>query len=116
MALTLGRVVAAQLIASGSGATLNVATGYAKSLYYSHLNGSGTAISPQGSAIVEGRTAGGLTWYTIVEVGFGTTANQRLEDVVMLPTDLAEVRMIYTAPGGSTGHTLDYEVGLVTGL
>jgi hypothetical protein len=100
------------LTASGTGTTLDLGDGLG-TLYYSHLNGTGT-ITTQGSMVVEGRTEGGTLWFDVQLIGFGTTASQQLEDAIVLPPDLAEVRCVYTAPTGSTGHTLDYEVGILS--
>lgn len=115
MPVTKSRSAATQLTATGTGTTLSLSTSYGHSLYYRHVNGTGT-ITTQGSAVLECRTSGGTTWFTLTTLQFGTTASEAREAIIPLPDDANEVRLDYTAPVGSTGHTLDYEVGTITGV
>lgn len=115
MALTKTRVAATQLTATGAGTTISVADSYGHSIYYSHLNGTGT-ITTQGAAAIRCRTNGGTNWYTLTTILFGTTASDVRANIIPLPDDTAEVRMEYVLPTGGTGHALDYEVGKITAV
>jgi hypothetical protein len=115
MALTKSRSAITQLTGTGQSTTLDLGASYTHTLYVRHVNGTGT-ITVQATAVVECRTEGGSTWFTVATLGFGTTASAAMEMPVGIPSDAGEVRIDYTAPTGSTGHTLDAEVGLVTSL
>jgi hypothetical protein len=115
VALTKSRAAITQVTATGQSTTLDLGASYRHSLYVRHVNGTGT-ISAQGTGVVECRTEGGSTWFTLSTFGFGTTASAASEFTVDLPDDAGDVRIDYTAPAGSTGHTLDAEVGLITAL
>lgn len=115
MALTKSRSAITQLTATGQSTTLSVGSAYSATLYIRHVNGTGT-ITTQGVGIVEGRTNGGSTWFTLTSLYFGLTASGEVELKIPLDDDLNEVRIDYTAPVGSTGHTLDAEIGTVTSL
>ena len=115
MAATKSRSTAAQRTTTGAGDSLSLSTVYGATLCVTHVNGTGT-ITAQGTADVEVQTAGGSTWYTLTTLGFGTTASATVESVIDLPVGVGAVRLNYTAPTGSTGHTLDYEVGTITGI
>jgi hypothetical protein len=116
MPLTKSRSAITQLTGTGQSTTLSLASSYSHTLYISHTNGTGT-ITVQATAAVEVRTTGGSTWFGVALLGFGTTASATVRNVpVSLPADAAEVRIDYTAPTGSTGHTLDAEAGTITGI
>lgn len=115
MALTKSRSAITQVTATGQSTTLDTSGSYDHSLYIRHVNGSGS-ITVQATGVVEIRTEGGSTWFTLTTLGFGTTASAAVEAVVDLPFNCGDVRIDYTAPTGSTGHTLDAEVGTVTAL
>lgn len=115
MALVKSRSAITQLTATGQSTTLDLGTSYDHTLAVRHVNGTGT-ITAQGTAVVEWRTEGGTTWFTLTTLGFGTTASAAVEVSVDLPPSAGEVRLDYTAPTGSTGHTLDAEVGVITSL
>jgi hypothetical protein len=115
MALTKIRRAAAQRTTTGQTDTLDLTDSYDHTLAVRHVNGTGT-ITAQGTAVVEWRTEGGTTWFTLTTLGFGTTASAAVEVSVDLPPSAGEVRLDYTAPTGSTGHTLDNEVAVITAL
>jgi len=115
VALTKSRAAITQLTASGTSTTLDVSASYQTTCYIKHVNGTGT-ITGQGTAVVQVRTNGGTEWYDLTEVGFGTTASDVVEVAVDVPADADDVQIVYTAPAGSTGHTLDAEVGTITSL
>jgi hypothetical protein len=103
-----------QLTATGQSIALTTAA-YRQSVYIQHVNGTGT-ITAGASVAVQVRPAGSTTrWYTLLTLAFGTTASATETRVVPLPDDAGSVRLDYTAPSGSTGHTLDAQSGEVTG-
>jgi hypothetical protein len=115
MALTKSRSAAAQRTTTGVTDALDLGASYDHTLAVRHVNGTGT-ITAQGTAVVEWRTEAGTTWFTLTTLGFGTTASAATEVSVDLPPSAGEVRLDYTVPTGSTGHTLDAEVGLIPSL
>lgn len=115
MALSKTRAAITQLTATGTSTVLDLGGAYDATLLVRHVNGSGS-ISAQGTADVEVRAEGGTEWYTLTTLGFGTTASAAAERVIDLPPAIADVRLSYTAPTGSTGHTLDAEVATITGV
>lgn len=115
MPLVKSRSAITQLTATGASTTLSLSTSYDHTLAVRHVNGTGT-ITAQGTAAVEWRTSAGTTWFTLTTLGFGITASAAVEVSVDVPPSANEVRLDYTAPTGSTGHTLDAEVGLITSL
>jgi hypothetical protein len=115
MALTKSRAAITQVTATGQSTTLDLGASYTHSLYIRHVNGTGS-ITVQATGVVECRSEGGTVWFTLTTLGFGTTASAVIEATVALPDDAGEVRIDYTAPTGSTGHTLDAEAGLITGV
>lgn len=107
-----------QLTATGQSTTITT-TDYRKSIYVQHVNGTGT-ITVGATVAVQCRPAGSTTrWYTLQSLAFGTTASPASAAtetrVVPLPDDAGSVRLDYTAPTGSSGHTLDAQVGEITG-
>jgi hypothetical protein len=115
MALAKSRSAITQVTATGNSTTLSLSTAYEAAILVRHVNGTGT-ISAQGVADVEVRSSGGSTWFTLTTLGFGTTASAAVERVVDIPPGCDEVRLAYTSPTGSTGHTLDAEVATITGV
>lgn len=114
MALTKDRAAITQVTATGQSSALSLATAYRSSLYIRHVNGTGS-ISVGATVQVQVRV--NSVWYNLGgPFVFGTTASAAETRVVQLPDDATEVRLDYTAPTGSTGHTLDSEVGRLTAL
>jgi hypothetical protein len=81
--------------------------------------------SPPASAITAGalvkvqvRPQGSAAWFDLLSLAFGTTAAPAPASaetrVVPLPDDAAEARLEYAVPTGSSGHTLDAEIGQIT--
>jgi hypothetical protein len=116
MALTKTAGSITQLTATGASTTLDVEASYEHSLYVVHVNGSGS-ITAQATIQVQARPKSSSTWYSLGgPLGGGVTASATRSWTVPLPPDATEVRLSYTAPTGSSGHTLDAEVGRVTGV
>lgn len=114
MALAFNRLpISAALTASGQSSTVTLTTGYRKSFYLAHANGTGT-ITAGGTCRVQARPTGSSQWCELASLAFGTTASAVETRVVPLPDDAAEARLDYTLPTGGSGHSLDGEVGLVT--
>jgi hypothetical protein len=113
MALLKTRTSVAQLTAAGQSATVSIASSYRHSCYIRHANGTGT-ITAGATVRVQCRPQSSSTWHELLSLAFGTTASAVETRVVPLPDDAAEVRVDYSAPTGSTGHTLDTEVGQIT--
>lgn len=99
-----------QLTATGQSVALTTLD-YQKSIYIQHVNGTGT-ITAGATVAVQCRPADStVRWYTLISLGFGTTASATETRIVQLPGDAGSVRLDYTAPTGSTGHTLDAQTG-----
>lgn len=116
MAASKSRIALAQLSGvGGASAVADISAAYRASLYLKHVNGTGT-ISQGALVTIQLRTSGGSEWYDYLPIPFGTTASQQeLKGGIEIPDDAGAVRVNYTPPSGSTGHTLDIEVGTVTG-
>mgnify|MGYP005851748227 CR=1 FL=1 len=113
MALTKSSSSITTLTATGTSTTVSVASSYRHSCYIRHINGTGT-ITAGGIARVQCRPQSSTTWYTHLSTVFSQMASATETRVVPLPDDAAEVRIDYVAPVGSTGHSLDVEVGQIT--
>ena len=115
MALTKAREAITQVTATGQSTTLDIAASYRTSIYIEHNNGTGT-ITAGAQIIIQVKPDGGTVWYDFITLEADTTASSENQWVIMLPDDAGDVRIDYTAPTGSTGHTLDAEVGKITGV
>ena len=113
MPIVKARSAIATVTASGPSGAVSIASSYRHSIYIRHANGTGT-ITAGATVKVQVRPQGSSTWADLLVMGFGTTASAVETRVAPLPDDAAEVRLDYTAPIGSTGHTLDAEVGQIT--
>lgn len=114
MALTKERAAITQVTATGQSNAVLLSTGYRSSAYIRHVNGTGTITA---GATVQVQVRVLTVWYSLGgPFVFGTTASAAETRVVQLPDDAAEVRLDYTAPSGSTGHTLDMEIGRIIAL
>lgn len=113
MPLLKTRTIIPQLTATGQSAPVSVSSSYRHSCYVRHANGTGT-ITAGATAKVQCRPTSSTTWHDLLTLAFGTTASAVETRVVPLPDDAAEIRLDYTAPTGSSGHTLDAEVGQIT--
>lgn len=116
MALNKDLAAITQVTATGQSITLDISASYRTTAYIRHVNGTGT-ISAGASIQIQVRPEGSSTW-----VNFGgalvanTTASATQYWSIQLPDDAGEVRIDYTAPSGSTGHTLDMEVGKIISI
>jgi hypothetical protein len=112
MPLLKTRTAIPQLTAAGQSAPVAVAASYRHSAYIRHANGTGT-ITAGASVKVQVRPQGAAAWFDLLVLAFGTGSTPETR-VAQLPDDAAEVRLDYAVPVGSTGHTLDAEVGQIT--
>ena len=115
MALTKTSAAIPQLTASGNSTTLSVTASYTHTLYLSHFNGSGS-VTAAATAQVQIQPNSATRWYNLVLVTFGTTTGGTDSLPVDIPIDTTGIRIVYTAPTGPTGFTLDAEVGEETGI
>jgi hypothetical protein len=112
--LLKGLTAITQMTGAGQSTTVSVASSYRHSAYVRHANGTGT-ITAGASVRVQVRPQGSSNWCDLLTLAFGTSASATETRVAPLPDDAAEVRLDYIVPTGSTGHTLDAEVGQITG-
>lgn len=116
MALTKDRAAITQLSASGPSTTLDLTSAYRSTLYVHHVNGTGT-ITVGATIQVQVQSEAGTEWFDFGGPLRGNlTASAVQEWAVELPDDAGAARIDYTVPTGSTGHTLDAEVGRITGI
>lgn len=116
MALVKGRSAITQLTASGTSTPLDVSASYTQTLYISHSNGTGT-VTTAGSVQVQVQPSGSSRWYNYGgPIQFSTTAAIVDSYAVALRDDTTGVQLVYTAPAGATGYTLDAEVGTDTSM
>jgi hypothetical protein len=117
MPLLKTRTPVPQLTAAGSSVAVSVAPSYRHSVYVRHANGTG-AITAGALVKVQVRPQGSAAWFDLLSLAFGTTAAPAPASaetrVVPLPDDAAEARLEYAVPTGSSGHTLDAEIGQIT--
>lgn len=110
MPLTKTNAAITQLTATGNSDTLAYAT-QAATLNIRHANGTGSITT---GAIVQIQVSpdGGSTWYDYGGAfSFGATASATESRVADLPLGNDAVRLQYTEPDGSSGHTLDAQIG-----
>ena len=116
MALTKTRTAITQVTATGQSTAPDASNAYRSSFYIKHVNGTGT-ITVGCTVQVQVRPTGSSTYYNFGGGLKGNlTASATQYWVVELPDDAADTRLDYTAPTGSTGHTLDGEVGEITAI
>lgn len=109
MAASKDRFAFTQLTASGTSTALDLSTAYSGSLYLRHSNGTGT-VTAAARIVVQVKPSGGtMTTLTTVLASLVTSGADHW--VVSLPDDAASVQVVYTAPTGASGYTLDGEVG-----
>lgn len=110
MALTKTNASITQVTATGQSGSLAYTTQDA-TLNVKHVNGTGT-ITEGAEVQIQTSPDGGTTWYDMGgPFKFGTTASGTETRVADLPIGNNAVRLDYTAPTGSTGHTLDAQIG-----
>jgi len=114
MAPTKDRAAITQLTATGNSTDLDVSGAYRASLGIEHNNGTGT-ITVGAQIDVRVKPASG-SWYVLTTITANLTASSQQTWVVDIPDGMASVDLDYTAPTGSTGHTLDAEVGRITAV
>jgi len=115
MALTKGRTAITQLTATGNSSDLDVSDAYKADLGIKHVNGTGT-ITAGAQIHVRWKPSGGSQWYVLASILCSLTASDEQTFSVRIPDAAASVDLDYTAPTGSTGHTLDAEVGETTAV
>jgi hypothetical protein len=113
MPLLKTRTPVPQLTAAGASVAVSVAPSYRHSVYIRHANGTG-AITAGALVKVQVRPQGSAAWFDLLSLAFGTNPSATETRVVPLPDDAAEARLDYIVPTGSTGHSLDAEVGQIT--
>lgn len=115
MALTKSVLNSTQRTTTGQTTAVDVHSSYNQTLDIKHVNGTGT-ITAGATVVVQVQPYGSLFWSNLITYRFGTTASATETRVCPLPDDAGYVRMDYAVPTGSTGHTLDADVGTVTAL
>ena len=115
MSLTKTSAAITQLTGSGNSTTLNVTPSYYHTLYLSHYNGTGS-VTGSATAKVQIQPASAIRWYDLTTVTFSLTTSATDTQPVDIPIDATGVRIVYTAPTGPTGFTLDAEVGEESGI
>jgi hypothetical protein len=113
MPLLKTRTAVPQLTAAGQSAPVSVSSSYRHSLYIRHANGTGS-ITAGALVKVQVRPQGSSLWADLLILAFGTAPSAIETRVAPLPDDAAEARLDYSVPIGSTGHTLEAEVGQIT--
>lgn len=112
MALSKGRAAITQMTASGTSTTISISTVDGQTLLISHSNGTGT-VTAFATIAVQVQASGGTLWYTIATYQASTTAASVDTFACKLVDEFAAVRLIYTAPTGPTGFTLDAECATI---
>lgn len=118
MAKTTSNGAITQLTASGNSDAIDVSGGYALTVSVKHTNGTGTITA--GATVQPQISHDGVNWFN--DGGaftFGTTASAVEYRTYVAPNEgftLQKVRLVYTAPTGSTGHTLDAAYSQTTGV
>jgi hypothetical protein len=117
MAVTLATGTITQLTAAGTSTEMDIANAYAAAISIKHVNGTGT-ITTGGIVRVE-ISYDGTNWETDITFTFGLTASATEFRTYPPPADglpIDAVRLVWTVPVGSTGHTLDARFGKATAL
>lgn len=114
MALTKTKATAiTQLTASGQSGSTALTAAYRAEFCIKHVTGSGT-ITAGGIVKVQVQPNGSSNWYDFVTRQFGTTASTTETWTVPIPDGAGAVRLDWTVPSGSSGHTLDGEVQYIS--
>ena len=117
MAVAKNRGAITQLTASGTSTTIDLSLIYTAVLFVKHFNGTGT-VTTAASFLVQYQAKGGTLWYTLNNQAFTPSAITGKTDdfTIFIPDGTGAVQLVYTAPAGPTGFTLDAEAGEITGL
>jgi hypothetical protein len=115
MAATKGGSAITQLTASGTSTTLGVPTTYDQVLGISHSNGTGT-VTAAATIQVQYQVSTAARWYPLATFTASLTAAATDSFTCLIPGPTTAVRLVYTAPTGPTGVTLDAEIGTISGL
>lgn len=115
MALSKTSSAITQLTSSGTSTALNISAGIAPVLCLHHSNGTGS-VTGAATAQVKFELNGAVRYYGPPEllITFGTGAAATEDRSVSVPDSSTSVEIVYTAPTGPTGFTLDAEVGITT--
>ncbi len=115
MALSKTSSAITQLTASGTTSSKSISAGIAPLVSLHHSNGTGS-VTGAATAQVQYQVNGATRWYApvglLVTFGTGTAA---VEDrSVILPDSATAVEIVYVAPTGPSGYTLDAEIAITT--
>ena len=114
MALTKTFSAITQVTATGTSTTIDIAASYDSEAYIRHDNGTGTP-STAAEIQVQVKPDGSSNWIDhLAPIKCSLVAADEQDFLVLLPRGGGDVQFVYTAPGTSTGYTLDAEVSLVT--
>lgn len=117
MALTKSSGTITQLTAAGNSTSMSFSDAYAGTISIKHANGTGDITA---GAIVKVQIShDGTNWEDDVSFTFGITASDTEFRTYTPPADglpINSVRLNYTVPVGSTGHTLDARFSKTTAL
>lgn len=99
-----------QLTTTNNTPAIDISGKFGITIDFEHVNGTGTITA--GAEVTVSGSHDGITYYPIVQFIFGTTASSTEKrrcslGMNQLPAD--SIRIEYTEPTGSTGHTLDAE-------
>ena len=117
MALTKANGTITQLTAAGNSTSMSFSDAYAGAISIKHVNGTGTITA--GAEVVVQISHDGTNWETDTTFTFGTTASETEFRTYTPPADglpIHSVRLVYTVPVGSSGHTLDARFSKTTAL
>lgn len=117
MALTKTSGTITQLTAAGTSTEMDFANAYAGAISVKHVNGTGTITV--GATVRVEISHDGTNWETDTTFTFGLTASATEFRTYTPPADglpIDAVRLVYTVPTGSTGHTLDARFSKTTAL
>ena len=108
MALTKANGSITQVTATGNSTEIDVANAYAAAVSIKHVNGTGTITA--GAVVKVQISHDGTNWEADTTFTFGLTASATEFRTYTPPADglpIDAIRLAYTAPTGSSGHTLD---------
>ena len=117
MALTKANGTITQMTAAGNSTSMSFSDAYAGAISIKHVNGTGT-ITTGGIVRVE-ISHDGTNWETDTTFTFGLTESATEFRTYTPPADglpIHSVRLVYTVPVGSSGHTLDARFSKTTAL
>ena len=117
MALTKANGSITQLTSAGNSTEIDVANAYACLVSIKHVNGTGTIT--EGAIVKVQISHDGTNWEDDTTFKFEKTASATEFRTYPVPLDgitLDAIRLVYTAPTGSSGHALDARFSKATAL